>query len=798
MMPLVRHWAKVTSRAPWLCAILLAAWCYLIMVVAARVEVLGRFDDGIEYTTVTYLLHGELPITSFYEPYGIGLGIPGVLPHLFGFDGVFALRLVYGVFPAFVTLLVTPLVWRRCGPVMGVLVGTMTLSSTTPRYSMGFAALFGFLLIVDHAVRHTSTGTLQQAAETHPRLLLAASAICSLAGWARTEYAVFVALWAVLLLLVLPRGRRRCLLVSVSLIMAALPTLIVIVTGGLRHLWSFISYTLSPSESGFHAQRGKPIEWHLFGEWLHELSHLRFTSTAGAMVGSYGIALVTVVVGVVVLIVPAWRRRLLDRDQSYLTPFMIAVCAVVLYGQAARFSTSYASIGNPVFWTAAAMLVGRMSPRALGAVIALLAYPWVPGVSPGSVYDSWKSRPPVGNRVVVPGFNRIPMAEDGGAASMAALISQWRALRLEGRPTVDVELRNDIAWGNDPIVGYLLDAPAAAWPLTYDPGLVNTASVERETIAELCRNRAPVVQNDGDYPYPPGPKVYVGSRLLDEFLAVAYEVRAVAGFYRILLPSTPRCELPDELDDSALERLGEAWLRKGELAQAGALAIARLERARARHEPADASDAALAALGGYTLDPGELPVGALGDALRALGATGAPPRSLATAASAPWPSDIQRLAAQTAWTEHRSAGELGSAQATAAVYALALRHADWPQAIMNLSTVQPASRALFATLARRGAKATAGFDSWRRGYFVESGDVQESIAAGLALIGDYDRLRDPVDAAKAELELATYPGVSAGCGLALRRSASRSPGTRVLLPAGGPSCTQPELAAAVG
>jgi hypothetical protein len=795
----VRPWAKVTSRLPWACAILLAAWCYVIMIVAARVDILGRFDDGIEYTTVTYLLHGQLPFTDFYEPYGIGLGVPGVIPHLLGFDGVFALRLVYGAFPALVTLFVTPLVWRRCGAAIAVLVGLMTLTSTTPRYSMGFAALFGFALIVDHAVRRTSSKTLQEAAELHPRLLLAASLVCSLAGWARTEYAIFAAIWAVVLFLVLRHNRRRWILALASLLFAAFPTVIVAITGGLRHLWWFVSYTLSSSESGFHAQRGQPIEWHLFGDWLNELLHFQFgASTAGAIIDSYGLALAVVVIGGVVLVVPAWRRRLLDRDRSYLTPFMIAVCAVVLYGQAARFSTTYGSIGNPVFWVAGALLVGRVSPWALVSLLALFAYPSLPAVSPGAVYDAWQSRPPTDNRVAVPGFNRIPIAEDGGPASMAALIAQWRVLGLDGRPTVNVELRNDVAWGNDAIVGFLLNAPSAAWPLTYDPGLVNTAKVERGTIKELCDNRAPVVQNNGDYPYPSGVKEYIGSRLLDEFLAVDYEVRAIAGFYRILLPSTSHCQLPEQLDDQALTALGERSIEKGELAEAGALAIARLERAHARHERSSASDAALATLGGYVLAPDELPAGLLGKALSALAPTSASTTELATAAAYPWPSDIQRLAAQTAWIAHRASGEADTAPAAAAVYSLALQHANWPQAIANLSAIQPPSPTLFTRLAQRGARDTAGFDRWRRGYFVESGDIAESIAAGLALIDDYDRLSDPVEAGAAELELATYPGVTPGCALALRRSASRLPGIRIALPPTGPACTQPELMGAVG
>jgi hypothetical protein len=795
-----RYLTKVRVSPAWLYAGLLSAWCYVIMIVAARVDILERFDGGIEYTTVTYLLHGQLPFTDFYEPYGIGLGIPGVLPYILGFHGVFALRLMYGVFPAIVILLVTPFVWRRCGPAIAIIVGLVTLQSNTPRYSMGYTALFGFVLIVDYAVRRTTTKTLQEAAEKHPRLLIAASVVCSLAGWARLEYAIFAVLWAVVLLLVLPRGRRRWVLSATTLFMAALPTLIVFVTGGLRHLWWFVSYTFSSSESGFHAQRGHAIEWNQLEERLNELVHFQFgASSSGTTVATYGFGLVVVIVGGAMMIVPAWRRRLLAHDKSYLTPFMVMACAVVLYGQSARFSPVYGVIGIPVFWVAGALLVRRLPSWALMAVLGLVAYPLLPSISPGFIYGIWKARPPTANRVVVPGFNRIPIDEDGGAPSMAALIAQWRALGLDGRATVDVGLRNDVAWGNEAIVGFVLNAPAAAWPLTYDPGLVNTTTVERGTISELCSDRAPVVQHDQTFPYPPGVKVYVGSRLLDEFLAVDYELRAVAGFFRILLPSTSHCKLPQHLSNRELEAIGEKWMEKGEPAEAGALAIARLERAHARHEPGSTSDAALAALGGYTLANDEVPQGDLGDALLAL-APGSPPTTgLAAAAAKPWPSDVERLAAQTAWVAHRTPGEAGTEQATAAVYALALRHADWPQGIANLSAVQPPSPGLFATLARLGARDTPGFDRWRRGYYLaRAGDTKEAIQAGVALVEDYERLRDPVDAGEAELELAGDPGVTSGCAYALRRNAGMRPGIKPIVPASGPACAQPEVLDLVG
>jgi hypothetical protein len=302
-----------------------------------------------------------------------------------------------------------------------------------------------------------------------------------------------------------------------------------------------------------------------------------------------------------------------------------------------------------------------------------------------------------------------------------------------------------------------------------------------------------VVQATAYYPYPPGVKPYVGSRLLDEFLAANYQVRAVAGFYRILQPATPACVLPRQLSEAELQQGAERWLAAGEIAAAGALAGERVERARKQHRPIDASDAALLALGGYTPKPGELPPGLLGTALGTLspGAPAVP--GLAGAAAHDWPDDFERLAVQTAWIGHRVQGEPGTVPAAAAVGTLAMRHADWPQAIANLIAIEPPGPQLFSTLEARGAAGMPTFDRWRRDYFAQVGDQRSTIAAGVALARDYVHRDDPVEAGQAELQLAAYPGVTPGCALALRRSAGRRPGVRSPAPPGGPPCTQPEV-----
>jgi hypothetical protein len=356
----------------------------------------------------------------------------------------------------------------------------------------------------------------------------------------------------------------------------------------------------------------------------------------------------------------------------------------------------------------------------------------------------------------------------------------WRQLGLQGRPTLSVELRNDVTWGGDAIVPFLLDAPAAAWPLTYDPGLVDQPDVERATIAQLCQNRAPVVQLNHDYPYPPGKTVYVGSRLLDEFLAIDYRVAAVAGEYRILTRSTPRCVLPSSLSDAQLTHLRDAWIARGQPTEAGAIAVALMDRERAAHQPVDPANAAAAAMGGYSLTADELPPGLLGTVLKTFYLAPAH-QSMAPAAATHWPNDIEALAAQTAWVNNHLPGQPGEKAVDKAIVALALRHPNWPQAIGNASVADPSDGALIRALAH-GAAGTPQYDSWRLNWFTGTHQPKGQIEASLALITDYVRMGDPLDAAHAEFHLADIPGVDASCALLLRHDAAEKPGVGLSRP----------------
>jgi hypothetical protein len=771
-------------RSPWLVGAALGAYYYVALVVQARSGVVERFDGGIQSTTITYLLHGQFPISDFYEPYGIGLGLPGVIPRLLGFDGLFAERLMYAVFPAAVTVLATVFCWRRCGPALGIVVGLVTLSSHTSRYSIGWLALFGFLLLVDRSARKTADGSLQSTATEAPRALLAAGAVLSIAGWARIEYAALAVVWAIVLAVVLT-GRQRWRLSAATLGLALLPTALIVVTGGTRHLWWLIDYLLSGPPEGFDARRGQPIVWHFVPDRVTELVHGRVTGPAASYIGSYGVAVVCLVAAAAMLLSKKGRDRFLWHDPTYVVPFMVIISALVLYGQAARFSDVYGLIAVPVFWGAAALLVGRLRPVAFVAVAALLAWPLVHGALPWDVQRAWRARPPVGAREPVPRFNRIPLSPDE-AQSLAALPRLWETLGLRGRPTISVSRRNDIAWANDAIVGFVLDAPPAAWPLTYDPGLANRDAVQAEVVDDLCANRAPVVQTSGDYPDPHGVSAWVGSRRLDAFLALNYRVRAVAGFYRVLMPARGECVLPDEISPRQLATRRDALLAHGDLPAAGSLAIARLERAQGG--PRDDDDAAIASLGGYRLSNDQIPSGPLGTSLLAMqGEAPAVPSDAVAAAR----TDVQRLAVHTAWIAHHRPDDPGTRDVVAAVLALARSHPRWGQALTNVAAIVPPSPELITDLARRGATGVVEFDTWRLSGAMARGDVAGALRAGELVVADRERERDPVAAGNVELQLAALPGLSVGCALTLRRRADARPG--VWAPTGPGRSTCPEL-----
>jgi hypothetical protein len=768
------------SRALWTIAGGLGAWHYVVAAVSARAGRIEAFDGGIQTSTISNLLHGQLPITDFYEPYGIGLGVPGLVPRLFGFDGVLAERLTYAVFGALATALAVVLVgrwvggWR--GVAMGALMGVMTLADSTPRYAAPWCALFGFALIVLGAAHRSATPKLRDVARSHPRRLDLAALILSLSGWMRIEYAAFGVLWAGILLVSVPGwlGRRRA---AVSAGAAMLPSAIVVLTGGLRHLWWVASYDLKD----FRHARGIPIDWGAPGSWLTDLIHGDgATSQPGAIVATYGVALLTLLLVGGLLLTPRGRSLVARADRGTgLLSLALLICLLVLYGQSARFSSTYGELASAVFALPAMLLLGtwlrgrgRVALAATLALVGLLILPTVRQTAPDSVGQVWRDRPVTTSREPIPGYSGIGMYSVDQERSLAALPKQWRKLGLHGESTLSIGRTNTIAWGNDTIVNALVDAPSAAWPLTYDPGLANSDRTQREVVDDLCRSAAPLVQAETAYPDNGNYGIRWGSPRLDEFVAVNYRVAAVAGFYRILLAD--RCRRPDDVSLADLMVLRDRYLRDDALPEAGATALARLRRS---HDPDDAAIAVVGGFGHY-VPPADLPRGAVGEALRRFAANARDPGLAARAVldSRGGPA-VTALAAQTAWATGHLAGEADDPRVVPVVLRFARRHPDLGAAVGVLRGVAPGGEAVFADLRHSGNRT---LDLLRWEYDTAQSDPAQTaraVALGRSLIAAYDARRDPVRAAVVEIRLAEllWP-TDPACSTALLVHADARPG----------------------
>jgi hypothetical protein len=356
--------------------------------------------------------------------------------------------------------------------------------------------------------------------------------------------------------------------------------------------------------------------------------------------------------------------------------------------------------------------------------------------------------------------------------TLAALPRLWRSLGLRGRATLSIGRTNFTAWGNDTIIGALLDAPPAAWTLTYDPGLVNRDEVQREVIGDLCGSRDPLVQSETTYPELGNYGTQWGSTRLDEFVAVNYRVAAIAGYDRILVADG--CRLPDRVSLADLAHMRDDRLAAGSLPEAGALALARLRRSR------DPDDAAVAVLGGFGhyVPRNTLPPGDAGEALARFAAGARDPAIAARAvlATRESPAGIA-IAAQTAWASGHQAGETDDHAVIRTMVAFARAHPDLGSAIDTLRTVMPGGDALFDALRRSGGR-TLALLRWRFDKAVlDASRLGTAVRLGRDLVRAYDAHRDPVEAAMVELALAhAIEPTDIGCATAYLARADARPG----------------------
>src|ERR671927_109586 len=86
---------KRVAVSPWLVGALLGLVHFARETADALRLPVQRFDEGIQLSSGALITHGELPLRDYYQPYGPGFGLPGVVARwLFG-NGILADRLVY-------------------------------------------------------------------------------------------------------------------------------------------------------------------------------------------------------------------------------------------------------------------------------------------------------------------------------------------------------------------------------------------------------------------------------------------------------------------------------------------------------------------------------------------------------------------------------------------------------------------------------------------------------------------------------------------------------------------------------
>jgi hypothetical protein len=124
------------------------------------------------------------------------------------------------------------------------------------------------------------------------------------------------------------------------------------------------------------------------------------------------------------------------------------------------------------------------------------------------------------------------------AAALARLIPAVRRRTPRGEPVLVAPPRFDRVRAGDPLLYVLLGRPN---PTRYDviqPGVVTTARVQREMIADLKRTRAPVVvrwvARAARIVEPNGSGRSSGMTLLDRFIAAHYRRVAHYGDYVLL------------------------------------------------------------------------------------------------------------------------------------------------------------------------------------------------------------------------------------------------------------------------
>jgi hypothetical protein len=729
--------ASRALRSPWAAGILFGLLHFARDAVEALRMPIQRFDEGIQLSSGALIAHGAVPLRDFYQPYGPGFGLPGTIGRaLFGND-LLADRLVYFLAPAVVTTLAYVFMTRRAGWLFGACLALITLASSVPRHALCWIGIFAGLLVVQRAIDSARGASFGAAAAARPRLFGLAGALIGTACWFRVEYGFAAVVWAIFVLWSAAglSHARRMLVASVPVAVAILPYAAIAISGGFTELWRWSDYALF----GFRQYRGLPVDLDPLASFFRAPFHASYDREGARLLMSYVAAALLAVLWIVHSIALRLRRPgLLERDPSLLAPFLAVVAVFLAYTQTVRFSAGNGDAILAGVWAAWLALRFRVRVRVLAAAPAVAGVLVVlPVLKPYAtiVPDAMGAKDLNAAPETVPKFAHIPLGTNEWP-SMAGIHALWTQAGMAGRPVLATNRRNDLTHANGAYLYWFLDAPPGGWSTTYDPGIGDKEEVQRDVAADLCANRAPIVEEDQDPSVSSNGEFGLsehGNRYLDEFIALNYRSHQIVGFYRLRTRDTGRCTLPEETSDEAVRARRELALRRDDLPQAAALSTLLVERAEAAGRPAAGDDVAGAVLGGYWVPDAQLPNGPERPGLVALRERTLVPGEAAAATAEGGP--LTRLATTTAYVDHRpsDAPPEQNAAVVAAMRRLTRDVARWPAVVRSLFAMQPPDVRVFEEVTRSGGSGLE-LERVRFMYLRKRGQFRPALRSGLRLL----------------------------------------------------------------
>lgn len=522
----------LAGRGPIIGALLLAAGLAVCSLTALRG--IQPNDEGLMLQAAARIASGEVPYRDFWWYYPPGQ--PYLLAGLWDLAGPSLLewRVVRVAANSVVALLAWMLAGRRSGPAVALMAWAaallaMAYPSGPHPFPLALAFALGALLLF----------------ERHPGWAGILVGLC--AAW-RIEFAAYLGLGILVALAVAPDSgmRRRAIprLLGASLLAALLLYLPVVAQAGVGVSWDllvryplteFSDYQTLPfpiayegplntsSIGGFLSDSAE----NLLAWWLPLVAVLGFAGSVAALAGSFRRSTDWTVLAAAIFGL-GMAHYLFVRADIFHTAPLVVIDAVL-----AAWAISAWREADPA-GPARRIVVGAGALLAAGS----LAYAIVEGID-----RQWLLlRAPV-VKVEAPPADGV-RAEPGLARPLSAAVARARRLSRPGEPIYVMGRRADITTAGAPLFYVLAGRPN---PTRYDiaaPGVVTSAPVQREIIADLRARRPPVIVR-WDSPRTAAPEPNrsgrsSGIRILDDYVAAEYRRAARYGQWVILTPRPGR------------------------------------------------------------------------------------------------------------------------------------------------------------------------------------------------------------------------------------------------------------------